>query len=69
MSTDPEAADVAAILPEPAEVAEPAPATAYGAPETGFGGGGGVADERPELLVGGALVGGFLLAKLIKRLG
>jgi hypothetical protein len=67
MSTDPEAADVAAILPEPAAVAEPAPATAYGAPVTGAGGG--LADERPELLVGGAFVGGFLLAKLIKRLG
>ena len=68
MSTDPDAADVAAILPEPADVAaEPVPATAYGAPVTGAGGG--VAEDRPELLVGGAFVGGFLLAKLIKRLG
>jgi hypothetical protein len=68
MSTDPEAADVAAILPEPAEVAsEPVPATAFGAPVTAETGG--LADERPELLVGGAFVGGFLLAKIIKRLG
>ncbi len=68
MSTDPDAADVAAILPEPAEVAADAsPATAYGAPVTGAGGG--VAEDRPELLVGGAFVGGFLLAKIIKRLG
>jgi hypothetical protein len=68
MSTDPDAADVAAILPEPAEVAaDTAPATAYGAPVTGASGG--EANDRPELLVGGAFAGGFLLAKLIKRLG
>jgi hypothetical protein len=68
MSTDPEAADVAAILPEPAEVApEPAGAAAYGAPAESSGAG--LPDERPELLVGGAFVGAFLLAKIIKRLG
>jgi hypothetical protein len=68
MSTDPESPDVAAILPEPAEVSsEPAPATAFGAPFTAEAGG--LPDERPELLVGGAFVGGFLLAKIIKRLG
>ena len=68
MSTDPESADVAAILPEPAEVVpEPAPATAFGAPVTAESGG--LPDERAELLVGGAFAGGFLLAKIIKRLG
>jgi hypothetical protein len=60
MTTDPSSADVAAILPEPIE-AQP-DAAAYDPP-------GGVPDEHPEYLVGGAFVGAFLLAKLLKRLG
>jgi hypothetical protein len=31
--------------------------------------GAGIADERPELLVGGAFAGGILLALILKRLG
>jgi hypothetical protein len=69
MSTDPESADVAAILPEPAEVVpEPASGGAFGAP-VATSEGGGLPDERPEVLVGGAFLGGFLVAKLLKRLG
>jgi hypothetical protein len=67
MSTDPESADVAAILPEPAEI-EPASGGAFGAP-VATSGGGSLPDERPEMLVGGAFLGGFLVAKLLKRLG
>jgi hypothetical protein len=52
--------DVASILPAVEQV-EPEPAL-------GPGGGGDFVEEHPEALVGGAFLGGLILAKLLKRL-
>jgi hypothetical protein len=61
-----EAADVAPTFaaPEPPPVAPPADASVP-PPE----GGGGFAEQHPEALVGGAFVGGAVLALVLKRFG
>jgi hypothetical protein len=66
---DKPATDVAAIVPDPATAdagpdGPPTPQGAYGVPAHGD-----VLEEHPELLAGAALAGGFVLAKLLKRLG
>jgi hypothetical protein len=58
------AADPVSAEPFVPPAAEPFPATT--APSYGDAA---VADEKPELIVGGALVGGFLAAKILKALG
>ena len=54
----PSAAAAASTTPRPAASASPSPA-----------GTGGIAQERPELVVAGAFAGAFLFAKILKRLG
>ena len=63
--------------PEASETAMPAPpdpddAAATATPPGGGGyqvDGGSAIDDRPELLVGAAFVGGFALAQIVKRFG
>jgi hypothetical protein len=47
-----------------ADIPQPEPRSPYQAQAAGESGGPG-----PEVIVGGAFVGGFVLAKLLKRLG
>jgi hypothetical protein len=62
---------------EPVDVVSPEPqgeatsARAYTAPDyaSSASDSGGVAEERPELVVAGAFAGAFILAKLLQRIG
>lgn len=52
------------VAPEPPGEAAPE-APAYTPPQPASS----VTDERPELVIGGAFAGAFLLAKLLQRIG
>jgi hypothetical protein len=51
---------------QPAPGASPAPAPPF---DVASPNGGGIADQRPEIIVGIAFAGGFLAAQILKRLG
>lgn len=55
------------VSPEPEGEATSEPA--YTPPPVEDGGGAGVAEQRPELVVAGAFAGAFVLAKLLQRIG
>jgi hypothetical protein len=54
---------------EPTAAAPPVVAPPFEAPKPPAPSSGGVAEEKPELLVAGAFAGGAVLALVLKRLG